>query len=123
LLAETIGHSAAGYTAQGKRGAAELAWSEAASIAPWKPVYWVAQAVTILGSSPNRASEIEDRYLAELCEVGDCFVGSDFTSALGDAYFKIGEFERARELYSMAMDIFHLPKYVNLHAQEGRLGM
>lgn len=123
LMAEIIGHTAAGFSASGKRQAAELAWRDAASIAPWKPVYWVAHAVTILGSSPERAPEIEDRYLQELCEVGDCFVGSDFASALGDAYFESGDFDSARRLYSMAMDIFHLPKYVNLHAQEGRLGM
>ncbi len=123
LMAEVIGHAAAGYSANGKREAAELAWREAASIAPWKPVYWVAHAVTVVGTSPGRAREIEDRYLAELCEVGDCFVGSDFASALGDAYFENGDFESARRMYATAMDIFHLPKYVNLHAQEGRLGM
>jgi Flp pilus assembly protein TadD len=55
--------------------------------------------------------------------VGDCFVGSDFASALGDAYFETGDFDRARVMYTKAMDLFHLPKYVNLHAQEGRLGM
>jgi hypothetical protein len=61
--------------------------------------------------------------LGQLCEVGDCFVGSDFASALGDAYFETGDFDRARVMYTKAMDLFHLPKYVNLHAQEGRLGM
>jgi hypothetical protein len=123
LLAEIIGHAAAGHTAAGKRGAAEEAWKEAAAIAPWKPTYWVAHAVTVLGTQPSRAPEIEQRYLGELCAVGDCFVGCDFASALGDAYFETGDFESARRLYAMAMDIFHLPKYVNLHAQEGRLGM
>jgi tetratricopeptide (TPR) repeat protein len=55
--------------------------------------------------------------------VGDCFVSSDVASALGDAYFAIGEFDRARDMYSEAKRLFDLPKYVNLHAQEGRLGM
>jgi hypothetical protein len=123
LMAEIIGHAASGYSAHGKREAAEIAWRDAAAIAPWKPVYWVAHAVTVVGTTPSRAREIEDRYLPELCEVGDCFVGSDFATALGDAYFENGDFESARRMYSMAMDIFHLPKYVNLHAQEGRLGM
>ncbi|BBO33845.1 hypothetical protein [Lacipirellula parvula] len=123
LLAEIMGHTATGFSAHGKRGAAEKAWREAAEIAPWKPSYWVAYAVTVLGSAPERAPEIETRYLEELRDVGDCFVGSDFASALGDAYFESGDFTSARRLYSMAMDIFHLPKYVNLHAQEGRLGM
>ena len=123
LMAEIIGQIAAGFTSQGNNGAAEIAWREAAEIAPWKPAYWVAEAVTVLGSSPERAQEIEDRLLSDLCEVGDCFVGSDFASALGDAYFDNGDFERARAMYAKAMELFHLPKYVNLHAQEGRLGM
>jgi hypothetical protein len=56
-------------------------------------------------------------------DVGDCFVGADLATALGDAYFVTGEFDRARDMYSLAMNIFHLPKYVNVHAQEGKLGM
>jgi hypothetical protein len=123
LLAEIIGHSAVLYSAQGKQGAAEIAWREAGDIASWKPTYWVAEAVTALGAAPERAPEIEQRMLNQLCEVGDCFVGCDFASALGDAYFETGDFERARVMYTKAMDLFNLPKYVNLHAQEGRLGM
>lgn len=123
LMAEILGHTAAAFSARGKREAAELTWRKAASIAPWKPAYWVAHAVTVVGTSPERAPEIEEQYLEALCEVGDCFVGSDFAAALGDAYFESGDFESARRLYSVAMNIFHLPKYVNLHAQEGRLGM
>ncbi len=122
-MAEILGHTAAAFSARGKREAAELTWRKAASIAPWKPAYWVAHAVTVVGTSPERAPEIEEQYLEALCEVGDCFVGSDFAAALGDAYFESGDFESARRLYSVAMNIFHLPKYVNLHAQEGRLGM
>lgn len=123
LFAEIIGAGAAHFASEGKHGAAEIAWGEAASIAPWKPAYWVAEAVTILTANPARAAEVEQRYLAELAEIGDCFVGCDFASALGDAYFESGDFERARLMYSKAMALFHLPKYVNLHAQEGRLGM
>jgi hypothetical protein len=61
--------------------------------------------------------------LGRLCDVGDCFIGSDMASALGDAYFETGDFQRARDMYAKAMDLFHLPKYVNIAAQEGRLGM
>jgi tetratricopeptide (TPR) repeat protein len=123
MLGEIVGHIAAGFASQGQDGAAEIAWREASNIAPWKPAYWVAEAVTVLGASPERASEIEQRVFGRLCNVGDCFVGSDVASALGDAYFETGEFERARDMYAKAMQLFHLPKYVNLHAQEGRLGM
>jgi tetratricopeptide (TPR) repeat protein len=123
MLGEIVGHIAAGFAASGKEGAAEVAWREASNIAPWKPAYWVAEAVTVLGASPERAKEIEDRVFGRLCNVGDCFVGSDVASALGDAYFETGQFDRARDMYARAMQLFHLPKYVNLHAQEGRLGM
>jgi hypothetical protein len=50
-------------------------------------------------------------------------VNSDFSSLIADAYFVTGDMERAREFYSRAMDTFDLPKYVNLHAQKGMLGM
>ncbi len=51
LMAEIIGHTAAGYNAHGNVEAAELARRDAASIAPRKPVYWVAHAVTVVGTS------------------------------------------------------------------------
>jgi hypothetical protein len=123
LLAEIIGYVAVGYVNNDNHAAAELAWQEASAAAPWKPIYWVAEAATILNASPQRAPEVEARLLSKLVDVGDCFVGADFATTLGDAYFETGNFVRARELYNVAMDIFDLPKYVNLHAQEGKLGM
>jgi tetratricopeptide (TPR) repeat protein len=123
LLAEIIGYTAIRYVNNDNHGAAELAWEEASAAAPWKPTYWVAEAATILNASPQRAPEVEARLLSKLVNVGDCFVGADFATTLGDAYFETGNFVRARELYNVAMDIFDLPKYVNLHAQEGKLGM
>ncbi len=123
LLAEVIGHIATRYGLHKKYGAAEIAWGEAADIAPWKPAYWIGQAVTVLASDPTRAAEVEIAILPRMRQVGDCFVSSDFASMLGDAYFEVGSFYDARDMYSKAMNLFHLPKHVNLHAQEGRLGM
>jgi tetratricopeptide (TPR) repeat protein len=123
LLAEIIGYVAIGYVNNDNHAAAELAWGEASAAAPWKPIYWVAEAATILNASPQRAAEVDARLLSKLVDVGDCFVGADFATTLGDAYFETGNFVRARELYNVAMNIFDLPKYVNLHAQEGKLGM
>jgi hypothetical protein len=131
LLGEIIGYVAIEYVSNGNPAASELSWTEATEVAPWKPTYWVAEAVTILATAPHRAPEVEAKYLPKLVgggargrgDVGDCFIGSDLASALGDAYFVTGDFDRARDMYSLSMDIFHLPKYVNLHAQEGKLGM
>jgi tetratricopeptide (TPR) repeat protein len=123
MLGEIVGHIAVEFASSGQDGAAEIAWREASNIAPWKPAYWIAEAVTVLGTAPERAKEVENRIFDRLCNVGDCFVGSDVASALGDAYFETGQFEQARDMYARAMQLFHLPKYVNLHAQEGRLGM
>jgi tetratricopeptide (TPR) repeat protein len=123
LLAEIMGHMATEYAARGKYGAAELVWGEASGVVPWKPAYWIGQAVTILAADPQRAAEVRQMLLPRLNQIGDCFVSCDFASLLGDAYFENGEFVDAREMYSEAMDLFNLPKYVNLHAQEGRLGM
>jgi tetratricopeptide (TPR) repeat protein len=123
MLGEIVGQIAVGFALRGQDGAAEIAWREASNVAPWKPAYWVAEAVTILGAAPERAKEIEDRVFDRLCNVGDLSVGSDVATALGDAYFETGQFDAARDMYARAMQLFHLPKYVNLHAQEGRLGM
>jgi tetratricopeptide (TPR) repeat protein len=129
LLGEIIGYVAISYVSNGNPTASELAWSEAATVASWKPTYWVAQAATILATAPHRAAEVEEKFLPKLVggkrggDVGECFVGADLATALGDAYFVTGEFDRARDMYSLAMNIFHLPKYVNVHAQEGKLGM
>ncbi len=129
LLGEIIGYVAINYISHGNPAASELAWTEAVEVAPWKPTYWVAEATTILATAPSRAPEVEEKFLPRLVgrggtgDVGDCFVGADLASALGDAYFVTGDFTRARDMYTLAMDIFHLPKYVNLHAQEGKLGM
>jgi tetratricopeptide (TPR) repeat protein len=129
LLGEIIGYVAISYISNGNPAASELAWGQAVEVASWKPTYWVAEAATILATAPHRAPEVEERFLPRLVgrggkgDVGDCFVGADLASALGDAYFVTGDFNRARDMYTLAMDIFHLPKYVNLHAQEGKLGM
>jgi hypothetical protein len=129
LLGEVIGYIAIEYISHGNLAASELAWTEAVEVAPWKPTYWVAEAATILATAPQRAPEVEEKFLPRLVgrggkgDVGVCFVGADLASALGDAYFVTGDFNHARDMYSLAMDIFHLPKYVNLHAQEGKLGM
>jgi tetratricopeptide (TPR) repeat protein len=123
LLAEIIGHVATEYGARAKYGAAENAWGEASAVVPWKPAYWIGEAVTILAADPTRAADAREKVLPRINQIGDCFVSSDFATMLGDAYFEAGEFHEARDMYTEAMRLFHLPKYVNLHAQEGRLGM
>ncbi|HYO24394.1 MAG TPA: hypothetical protein VEQ85_05535 [Lacipirellulaceae bacterium] len=123
LMSEILANVAAGYMAQGQSAGAKLAWKEAVRYAPWKPASWVSLAAAELAQAPAQAPAIHKQLLDQLVEVGDCFVGSDVASALGDAYFEMGEFDRARDMYSEAKRLFDLPKYVNLHAQEGRLGM
>ena len=50
-------------------------------------------------------------------------VASDYHTLVGDAHFVVGEFAKARERYNEAIDLFQMPKYINVQAQEGRLGM
>jgi tetratricopeptide (TPR) repeat protein len=123
LMSEILGNVAVGHIAQGQPAGSKLAWQRAVALAPWKPAYRVSLAAAELAESPAEAPLLHQRMFDQLVEVGDCFVGSDVASALGDAYFEIGEFDRARAMYSEAKRLFDLPKYVNLHAQEGRLGM
>jgi tetratricopeptide (TPR) repeat protein len=118
-----LGHLATEYASRGKFGAAEQLWGEAVELAPWIPAYWIGEAVCVLSANPRRVDEVKAQLLPRLDQIGDCFISCDFASILGDAYFDEGEFHAARDMYSNAIEIFQLPKYVNLHAQEGRLGM
>lgn len=123
LLGEVIGRLAVRYIDSGQQSAGEVAWGQAADIVPWEPAYWIAETSSILSASPKKARELEDRLVQLLPQVGDRMVKSDFSSLIADAYFVTGDLERARDFYSRAMETFDLPKYVNLHAQKGMLGM
>jgi hypothetical protein len=123
LLAEVIGRLAVRCISAGDQSGAEVAWGDAAALTPWEPAYWIAETSTILAAAPKRAREIEDKLAPRLDQVGDRMVNSDFSSLIADAYFVTGDLEQARNFYSRAMVTFDLPKYVNLHAQKGMLGM
>lgn len=123
LLSEIIGRLAVRYISGGHQSSAEVAWGEAAAISPWEPAYWIAETASVLAAAPSRAREYEDRLIPKLPQIGDRMVRSDFSSLIADAYFITGDLERARDFYAKAMVTFDLPKYVNLHAQKGMLGM
>lgn len=123
LLAEVIGRLAVRYIDSGQQSAGEVAWGQAAEIVPWEPAYWIAETAAVLSAAPKRARELEDKLIERLPQVGDRMVKSDFSSLIADAYFVTGDMERARDFYARAMTTFDLPKYVNLHAQKGMLGM
>ncbi|HEX3600475.1 MAG TPA: hypothetical protein VHU84_10060 [Lacipirellulaceae bacterium] len=123
LLSEIIGRLAVRYVASGDQSASEVAWRDAAELTPWQPAYWIAETSTVLAAEPRRAREMEDKLVPRLNQVGDRMVNSDFTSLIADAYFVTGDLDRARDFYARAMVTFDLPKYVNLHAQKGMLGM
>jgi tetratricopeptide (TPR) repeat protein len=123
LLAEIMGHLAAAQVEVGDYTAAELQWAEASRVAPWMPGHWIAENTTALVANPGRADGFERDILPRLAQVGDRLVTSDVATVLGDAYFKTGDFAKARLMYDRSLDNFHLPKYANLKAQSGRLGM
>jgi thioredoxin-like negative regulator of GroEL len=123
MLAEIIGHLAAGQVMVGDFTAAELQWAEASKLAPWMPGHWIAQNTTALVANPGRAEDFEREVMPRLAQVGDRLVTSDVATVLGDAYFNTGDFAKARLMYDRSLDNFHLPKYANLRAQAGRLGM
>jgi hypothetical protein len=123
MLAEVLGHLAAAQVMVGDFTAAELYWAEASRLAPWMPGHWIAQNTTALVANPSRAGAFEREVLPRLAQVGDRLVTSDVATVLGDAYFNTGDFAKARLMYDRSLDNFHLPKYANLRAQAGRLGM
>ena len=80
-------------------------------------------AAALLSSAPDRAATIGHTLDPLLQHVGDRMVASDVRSLLGDAHFVSGNFVTARQMYSLAMSTFQTPKYINIPAQQGRLGM
>jgi hypothetical protein len=123
LFAVIAGRRAAEYVGDAKYTAAEQSWDEAAAVAPWKPAYQIAAAAALLSSAPDRAATIGHTLDPLLQHVGDRMVASDVRSLLGDAHFVSGNFVTARQMYSLAMSTFQTPKYINIPAQQGRLGM
>jgi hypothetical protein len=123
LLGAVIGRLAVHYAYDENQTAAAVAWREAATVAPWEPAYSIAATATALAVAPARATEMKKQMLPWLIQVGDRLVNSDFSSVIADAYFATGDLHSARDMYNEAMKTFDLPKYVNLHAQKGLLGM
>jgi tetratricopeptide (TPR) repeat protein len=123
LLGVIIGRLAVHHAYNDNQTAAAVAWREAATVAPWEPAYSIAATATALAVAPARAAEMKDQMLPWLIQVGDRLVNSDFSSVIADAYFETGDLHAARDMYNKAMITFDLPKYVNLHAQKGLLGM
>jgi tetratricopeptide (TPR) repeat protein len=123
LFAGILAQSAAAYVSDAKYSAAEVCWSEAMSIAPWKVAYSLAHGASQIAAAPERAELVDGELIPTLEQVGDIMVASDYHSLVGDAHFVAGNFVKAREMYDVAMSLFQMPKYINVQAQEGRLGM
>ncbi len=123
LFAAICGQTAAEYVSYAKYSAAESCWDEAMVVAPWKLAYPLAHAAAQAAAAPHRARSIAEEARPLLAHLGDRMVVSDFHSLMADAHFVAGDFDQARRMYDLAMKAFHLPKYINVPAQEGRLGM
>jgi hypothetical protein len=123
LFAGIVAQRAAEYVADAKYSAAELCWDEAAAVAPWKRAYRIAHGAAQVAAAPHRAAEIDERLIPMLAHLGDRMVASDVYSLVGDAHFVSGQFVRARQMYNLSIGLFQTPKYVNVPAQEGRLGL
>ena len=123
MFAGILAQTAAVYVSDAKYGAAESYWGEATAIAPWKVAYTLAHGASQIAAAPERAHLIDGELKPTLENVGDIMVASDYHTLVGDAHFVAGEFAKARERYDEAVDLFQMPKYINVQAQEGRLGM
>jgi tetratricopeptide (TPR) repeat protein len=123
LFASICGQTAAEYVSYAKYSAAESCWDEAMAVAPWNLAYPLAHAAAQVAAAPHRARTVAEEARPLLTYVGDRMVVSDFHSLMADAHFVSGDFDEARRNYDLAMKVFHLPKYINVPAQEGRLGM
>ena len=123
LMAEILGAQALSAISADRPSAAETKWRTAHELAPWRTVGWVGIGFAMTMVSPQQAAQAEEILMPRLEQIGDRLVRSDVTSMVGDAYFRDGDFSRARELYERSMKTFSLPKYANIHAQEGVLGL
>jgi hypothetical protein len=123
LLGEILGRKALWAIVHDQPSAAKKLWNEALEHAPWRYVNWIGMGTAMAMASPHQAQRIEAMLLPKIDQIGDRLVRSDVAAMVGDAYFRDGQFARARQMYELSMSIFSLPKFANTHAQEGMLGM
>jgi len=123
LMADLISRKAWVAVRKGNPSAAEIQWRQAFTYAPWRHLEWAGVGIAMAMASPHQAERIEEWILPKMVQIGDRFVRADMASLVGDAYFLDGQFVKARQLYEQSRSIFSFPKYVNIHAQEGMLGM
>ncbi len=123
LMSELLGRQALRAIHDANPGTAETRWREAFAMAPWRQGNWLGIGVAMSMASPHQPARIEEWLLTRIEDVGDRLIRADAYAMVGDAYFSQGEFIKARDLYQQSRDTFSLPKYVNIHAQEGMLGL
>lgn len=123
LMADIITQKALWAIRNANPSAAESLWREAFDYAPWQYVNWIGIGTAMSMTSPHQPERIEEMLMPRLHQVSDRLLRSDVASLIGDAYFRDGQFGKARDMYKLSISIFSLPKYVNAHAQEGMLGM
>jgi hypothetical protein len=123
LMAEILSRKAVDAVCDNNPSGAEVVWKETFSYASWRDVNWIGTGFAMAMASPHPADRIDRMMLPRVDQIGDRLVRSDIISLVGDTYFRDGQFDRARDMYQRSMKVFSLPKYVNVHAQEGLLGM
>jgi hypothetical protein len=123
LLAEIIYAQGVEYFENGNDSAAESCFSDARSIDCWSLAYWIAHTAAKLNARPETVASVAAVGWTRIDEIGDRLVRSDLAALFGDAYFAAGEFVLARRMYDYSLAVMNLPRYVNVHAQAGKLGM
>ncbi|MGA2033381.1 MAG: hypothetical protein ABSG68_14080 [Thermoguttaceae bacterium] len=81
------------------------------------------RALVNMQGDPTRAEPVAVDLGEILDHCPNRLLRADIVAVLGDAFFDAGRMPAARKCYAESMDLFNLPKQINLRAQKSLVGM
>jgi hypothetical protein len=111
------------YVAKGLIVPAADSFRRAIEFAPYRVDAVFGLSTTLSFTDRDHPEMVEAQLGPLVARVGDRALRADLLERIADAFFQAGNLEVARKYYQDSIDMFCQPKFVNLPAQAGMLGM
>ena len=123
LAAQIFSDTARKYLADASIVSARDAFVRACRLAPYRMDCVFGYGVVLAQNERWNPELVETQFKSLIARVGDRSLKADLLERLGNAFFEAGRLVEARKYYQDSIDVFCQPKFVNIPAQEGMLGM